>query len=202
MHKILGSSILGVLLALPNLVFAAGGGGEDTLLWKVGMMPMQMLIYLTIIMFLFIFANAFLKKIGKGVPAFAQFFAIWFGAYAFFKWILYPPIPGTLLYTYMGLVTLVVFLYISATEQSWNDFKRPILNTLYAVNPMYKQIRNVSFVAFPLFLGFGLHNQMVPKFDEPVELRTVHPAPPAATKVRGKKFQLQTARNPFRVNEA
>lgn len=202
MHKILGSSILGVLLALPNLVFAAGGGGEDTLLWKVGMMPMQMLIYLTIIMFLFIFANAFLKKIGKGVPAFAQFFAIWFGAYAFFKWILYPPIPGTLLYTYMGLVTLVVFLYISATEQSWNDFKRPILNTLYAVNPMYKQIRNVSFVAFPLFLGFGLHNQMVPKFDEPVELRTVHPAPPAATKVRGKKFQLQTARNPFRVDEA
>jgi len=42
---------------------------------------------------------------------------------------------------------------------------------------------------------------MKPSTDEPIELRTVHPAPPASTKVHGKTFVLQTASNPYRVDD-
>ena len=40
----------------------------------------------------------------------------------------------------------------------------------------------------------------MPKSEEPIELRTVHPAPPASTKVHGKTYVLQTSQNPYRVN--
>src|SRR2546422_5572855 len=43
---------------------------------------------------------------------------------------------------------------------------------------------------------------MKPSTDEPIELRTVHPAPPASTKVHGKTFVLQTASNPYRVDDS
>src|SRR2546428_429525 len=42
----------------------------------------------------------------------------------------------------------------------------------------------------------------VNKLAQPTELRTVHPAPPASTKVHGKTFVLQTASNPYRVDDS
>lgn len=170
-------------------------------MWINGIQPMEMLFILTAIALAYVGVNYFLTRIGKRIPAFPQAILIWLGAYFFFKYILTPPIPVALLYTYMGLVSLVVFIFISSTEQWWTEFKRPILNTLTAPTPIYRQVRNVSFVAIPLLVGFGTYDFLVPSFDEPIELRTVHPAPPAAVTVRGVKFTLQTAQNPFRVDE-
>ena len=53
---------------------------------------------------------------------------------------------------------------------------------------------------FPLLIGGFSYNAMKPKSEEPIELRTVHPAPPASTKVHGKTYVLQTSQNPYRVN--
>ena len=200
MRRFLGVMTFAGML-VPTLAFAAGGGGEGSIFWWVGYMPIQFLVYLTVIAAIFIGVNYALKKIGKGIPAFPQAILLLLGSLFFFEYVLTPPIPSALLYTYMGLVTLVVFLFISSTERSWTEFKRPIINTLLAETKRYKQVRNVSFIAVPLLVGFGTWNFMVPKFDEPVELRTVHPAPPASTTVQGKSFTLQTARNPFRVKD-
>jgi len=162
---------------------------------------MELLFVITLVALAYVGINYMLKKAGRGIPAFPQSILIWLGAYSVFKYVLTPPIPSALLYTYMGLVTLVIFLFISSTEQGWTDFKRPILNTVMAVNPMYRQVRNVTFVVLPLLIGYGTFSFIVPAFDEPIELRTVHPAPPAAVTVRGQNFTLQTARNPFRVDD-
>lgn len=170
-------------------------------MWIEGYMPVQLLLILTAVTFIYIGVNYFLKKMGKGIPAFPQAILIWFGAYSVFKFVLTPPIPSALLYTYMGLVTIVIFLFVSSTEQGWTDFKRPILNTVMAVNPMYRGVRTVSFVVLPILAGYGTYDFLVPKFDEPIELRTVHPAPPASTTVRGQNFTLQTAQNPYRVED-
>jgi mono/diheme cytochrome c family protein len=188
------------LILCPSFAMA-GGGGQDSLLWTVGYMPVQMLIHLTVMMAVYVGANYFLKKIGKGIPAFPQAILIWLGTYAYFKFAVLPPLPSTLLYTFMGLVTIVIFLFVSSTEQGWTDFKRPILSTIMAVNPMYKNVRRFSFVVLPLLIGYGTYDFNVPKFDEPIDLRTVHPAPPASTTVRGQNFTLQTAQNPYRVDD-
>lgn len=170
-------------------------------MWIDGIQPIEMLLVITAVALVYVGVNYILKKMGRGILAFPQSILIWLGAYVIFKYVLTPPIPSALLYTYMGLVTLVIFLFISSTEQGWTDFKRPILNTLMAVTPAYKGVRTVSFVVLPLLVGYGTFDFIVPAFDEPIELRTVHPAPPAAVTVRGTKFTLQTAQNPFRVDE-
>ena len=42
---------------------------------------------------------------------------------------------------------------------------------------------------------------MMPSFEAPMELRTIHPAPPSKFKAFGKSFNLTTLENPFRKFE-
>ena len=170
--------------------------------WIPGYMPVQLLVILTVAFFAFVGVNWYLKKQGRGVPMLAQAILAWITSYILLGVVLYPPIPVSLLYTYMGLITIVLFLLVSSDEDSWTEFKRPILKMLGGETPAYRGVRTVTFVALPLLIGFGTYDNVRPKFEEPIELRTVHPAPPASVKVHGKSFTLQTAENPFRVDES
>ena len=91
-------------------------------------------------------------------------------------------------------------MWVSGSESEWQEFRRPILNVLDGITPKHKMIRVVALILIPLGLWGFAYNSFYPSFDEPIELRTVHPAPPATTKVHGKTFVLQTAESPFRVN--
>ena len=164
-------------------------------------MPIEFLLILVTLMGTFVITNFLLRRTGKPVPVFGQYILIWLAAYSFFKFILFPPIPVSLLYTYMGLITIVLFIFVSATEASWTEFKRPIANVLMAETPTFKGIRTISVVALPLLIGYTTYGIVAPKFEEPIELRTVHPAPPASTTVHGKSYPLQTTYNPFRIED-
>jgi hypothetical protein len=171
-------------------------------LWHEGMMPIQFLLFLLTLFVIFLAVNFFLKRAtGKGVPMLAQAVLSWLATYSFFKFVIYPPIPVSLLYTYMGLVTIVIFLLVSATETSWTEFKRPIMSMLFGATPTYRGIRTATYVGLPILTLLGTYNFMAPKFEEPIELRTVHPAPPQAIKVAGQNFVLQTSQNPYRVDD-
>ena len=61
-------------------------------------------------------------------------------------------------------------------------------------------MRVLSLIMIPLALWGYAYSSFLPSFEEPIELRTVHPAPPATTKVHGKTFVLQVVQNPYRVN--
>ena len=171
-------------------------------IWIPGWMPVQLLLILTAAFFAFAGIGWVLRKQGRSLPKFTQAVLVWVTAFIILRFVLYPPIPSALLKTYMGLITLVLFLLVSSDEESWAEFKRPILKTLGGDTPGFRRIRTVTFVALPLLIGFGTYNTVAPKFEEPIELRTVHPAPPASVKVHGKTFTLQTAENPFRVDES
>ena len=171
-------------------------------IWIPGYMPVQLLLILTAAFFAFVGIGWVLRKQGRSLPKFTQAVLIWVTAFIILRFVLYPPIPSALMKTYMGLITLVLFLLVSSDEESWAEFKRPILKTLGGDTPGFRRIRTVTFVALPLLIGFGTYNTVAPKFEEPIELRTVHPAPPASVKVHGKTFTLQTAENPFRVDES
>jgi lipid-A-disaccharide synthase-like uncharacterized protein len=171
--------------------------------WIHGAMPVQLLLVLTAAFVIYVVGNYLLKKqFGKGVPAFWQAILIVLGAYFILKYVITPPIPVSLLYTFMGLIIIVVFLFISSTEAAWREFREPIGKTIGGETPVYRGVRTATFVALPLVFGFGTYDFLKPKFEEPIELRTVHPAPPQSTKVHGRNFTLQTAQNPFRVDDA
>ena len=175
-------------------------------IWIEGWMPMQLLFILTFMAASYVGVNFILNRMGKRIPAFPQFILLYLGTYAALKYIIFPPIPEALLYTYMGLVTIVLFLLISVNEEMWSEFKRPIANTLMAETPNYRKIRMASFVGLPLLAMFGTYNFLAPgEIIAPIELRTVHPAPPRAVTVEGinpkKKLALQTVLNPYRIDD-
>lgn len=124
--------------------------------------------------------------------------AVWLLGLYFYKAVLYPPIPWTLLITYMMLWTIGTFLYISQDPKTFAEFRSPIVKTVIGE---FKLARYVVFIALPLLVGFGTYKSLQPTFQEPVELRTVHPAPPATTKVHGKSYTLEGLQNPFRTDE-
>ena len=124
--------------------------------------------------------------------------AVWLIGLYFYTNILYPPVPWTLLITYMMLWTIGTFLYISQDPVTFAEFRKPIVKTVVGE---YKLARIIVFIALPVLVGFGTYKSLQPKFQEPVELRTVHPAPPATTKVHGKTYTLEGLQNPFRIDE-
>lgn len=123
---------------------------------------------------------------------------VWGTGFYFYNWVLAPHIPFTLLVTYMMLWSIGTFLYITQDPVTFKEFRRPIVLMLVGE---YKLARLIVLGGMPFIVGFATYNAMLPKFEEPVELRTVHPAPPATAKVHGKMYTLEGLQNPFRIDE-
>jgi len=123
---------------------------------------------------------------------------VWILGFYFYKFILFPPIPWTLFITYMFLWSIGTFLFISQDAETFREFRKPIAKTIVGE---YKLARIIVFTALPVLVGFATYKAIYPSYQEPVELRTVHPAPPATTKVHGKTYPLESTNNPFRIDE-
>jgi len=165
-----------------------------------GYMPIQMLLEVACFVAGFTGLSYMLSAMGMAVPRFWQGIGFWAFVLLYLKFRVYPPIPFSVRAMY-GTVSLVaVFMWVSANEDDWKKFKQPIMNVLDAQSGANKMLRYAYLVLIPVLVGFTSLNAMKPKSEEPVELRTVHPAPPASTKVAGKTYTLQTSQNPYRVN--
>ena len=123
---------------------------------------------------------------------------VWSLGFYFYKSILFPPIPWTLFITYMVMWSIGVFLYVSQDPETFREFRKPIVKTIVGE---YKFAQIIVMIAMPILVGFATYNSIYPAYQEPVELRTVHPAPPATTKVHGKTYPLESTDNPFRIDE-
>jgi hypothetical protein len=123
---------------------------------------------------------------------------VWSLGFYFYKFVLYPPIPWTLFITYMVMWSIGTFLFISQDPETFREFRKPIVKTIVGE---YKFAQIIVMIAMPILVGFATYNSIYPSYQEPVELRTVHPAPPATTKVHGKTYPLESTNNPFRVDE-
>jgi hypothetical protein len=164
-----------------------------------GYMPMQMLFEVACFVAGFAGLSYMLNAMGMPLPRFWQGIGFWAFILLYLKYRVYPPIPFSVRAMY-GTVSLVaVFMWVSANEEDWKKFKQPIMNVLDAQTGMNRLLRYVYLVLLPILIGGFSYNAMMPKSEEPIELRTVHPAPPASTKVHGKTYVLQTSQNPYRA---
>jgi len=123
---------------------------------------------------------------------------VWSLGFYFYKFVLYPPIPWTLFITYMVMWSIGTFLYVSQDPETFREFRKPIVK---AIVGEYKLAQIVLLTFLPLLVGWATYQSIYPSYQEPVELRTVHPAPPATTKVHGKTYPLESTNNPFRIDE-
>jgi hypothetical protein len=165
-----------------------------------GFMPMQMLFELAFCVGVFTLVSYLLSRAGLAIPRFWQGIFFWIFILLYLKYRIYPPIPFSVRAMYGTVALIAVFMWMSSNEEDWKKFKKPIINVLDASTPGLKILRTVYLIALPIILWGFSYNSFLPNLDEPIELRTVHPAPPASTKVHGKTYVLQTSQNPYRVN--
>ncbi len=124
---------------------------------------------------------------------------IYAGAELVFTVALSQPIPKSLMTMYMFFVVAGVLMVFTATEESARALTAPI--KALVDDPSKKMLRNVVFVLVPLLAGAYAYDRASPSFEAPVELRSIHPAPPSTIKAYGKRYDLLTLKNPYRKLE-
>ncbi len=138
-------------------------------------------------------------KIPKLLQAVLVLAGIYFGFVIVFDYILGQVIPKSLLTMYMFFVVAGVFMVFTFTEESTRELVAPI--KALVEDPSKKFIRNAVFVIVPLAAAAYTYLQMQPSLEAPLELRSIHPAPPTSARLYGKRFNLLELENPYRKFE-
>jgi hypothetical protein len=199
MKKLIGS-VLGGMVVLLIALLSFGILPATSLKLVEGYMPMQMLFELAASVAIFAVMSRLLSMGGVNLPRFWQGILFWVFILLYLKFRVYPPIPFSVRAMYGTVALIAVFMWMSSNEEDWRKFKQPIMNVLDAPTGFHKMLRTFYLIALPILLWGFSYQSFLPNLDEPIELRTVHPAPPASTKVHGKTFVLQTSQNPYRTN--
>ncbi|MES9899671.1 MAG: c-type cytochrome [Sedimenticola sp.] len=130
------------------------------------------------------------------IPAFWSAVVVLIVAYLIFDNAFPPLLPKTLMVQYMIITIIGVLLYFAFDDKSWAEFKAPILSTLRDDNKGV--VRWALLLIIPAIVGYTTYGMVKPSNDAPVELRQVHPAPPASVKAFGNSYDLATLENPIR----
>ena len=116
--------------------------------------------------------------------------------YVVFAHVLNPPVPASLLVQYMTICTIAVLLVVTFDNKTAATFFAPLL-ALFG-SPRMLLPRLLAFVAVVGGVGYGTYNAVKPSVTSPLELRTVHPAPPSSLRAYGKTYDLLKLQNPYR----
>jgi len=138
-------------------------------------------------------------KIPRLLQAALVLIGVYVGFILVFDVLLGAVIPSSVLAMYMFFVAAGVFMVFTFDEDSTREMVAPI--KALVDDPSKRLIRNAVFVVVPVLAGAGTYYQMLPSFDAPVELRSIHPAPPTTAKVFGKRVNLLKLENPYRKFE-
>jgi mono/diheme cytochrome c family protein len=85
---------------------------------------------------------------------------------------------------------------VSSDDARWRRFQEPIDATL--VDRDKRWLRVALLVLVPLLVGFATYQRTRPRVDAPIQLRSIHPAPPSQITFRGKSVTLTGLENPLR----
>ena len=116
--------------------------------------------------------------------------------YVVFAYVLNPPIPASLLVQYMIICTVAVLLVVTFDNKTAATFFAPLL-ALFG-SPKMLLPRIAAFAVVVAGAGYLTYGAVKPSVTSPLELRTVHPAPPSSLKAYGKTYDLLKLQNPYR----
>lgn len=108
------------------------------------------------------------------------------------------PVPNSVLLQYMLTALVGILLYVSDNEERWRRFKEPIQATL--VEEDRRWLRVALLIALPLLVGWFTYSQVRPSVAAPIQLRSIHPAPPTSITFRGRTIRLAGLENPLRAD--
>ncbi len=108
------------------------------------------------------------------------------------------PVPRSVVMQYMLTALVGVLVYVSADEARWRRFREPMHATL--VDGDKRWLRIALLILVPALVGFVTWDWTRPRVAAPIQLRSIHPAPPGQIGVRGRTLQLAGLENPLRTS--
>jgi len=135
-------------------------------------------------------------RINRLLQAALVLVGFYIGFIVLFDVILGQLIPKSLLVMYMFFVVAGVFMAFTYDEEKTAELVAPI--KALVEDPSKRMLRNVVFIVLPLLAGVFTFLQMRPSFEAPLELRSIHPAPPTTAQIYGKRVNLLKLENPYR----
>ncbi len=112
----------------------------------------------------------------------------------------WPVVPTSVMKMYLAFIIIGTLLASTFSEEGYAALIGPIVN-IYS-NPAKAPIKYGVVLVIGAFGAFVAYQYVKPTFDAPVELRSVHPAPPSSAEIWGKTYQIQSLKNPFREDKA
>ncbi|MBI4827929.1 MAG: cytochrome c [Nitrospinae bacterium] len=112
----------------------------------------------------------------------------------------WPVVPTSVMKMYMFFLIVGTLMIYSFSEEGYAAVIQPAVN-LY-VDPARGTARMAVILAVGALGAYVTYQYVKPTFDAPVELRSIHPAPPSSVKACVKTYQLQGLKNPFREDKA
>lgn len=106
------------------------------------------------------------------------------------------PVPSSVVIEFMLIAIVGILIHVSSDEARWRRFKEPVLDTL--VRDDRRPVRLALLILVPLLAGFATYEQTRPRVSAPIQLRSIHPAPPGEITVHGKRMLLTGLENPLR----
>ncbi len=107
------------------------------------------------------------------------------------------PVPRSVVIQYLLTALVAILIYVSDDEERWRQFKQPIHAALVDRNKLWLRASMLALVT--LLAGFATWDQARPKVPAPIQLRSIHPAPPARITFRGRSIDLTGLENPLRT---
>jgi len=166
-----------------------------------GFMPLQFLVELAALLVLLGGASWLSERAGWKVGRFTKAVTVFGVVFLWITYRIYPPVPWTVRLTYLTVTLAAILLWVSSSEAYWQEFRRPIIAMLDAQTPTMHIMRLLILIILPSLAGWLTWTAMSRMPDEPLELRTVGPAPPATFVLQGTEIVLQNVKNPYRVNK-
>ena len=144
-----------------------------------------------------------MKANKRRIPIPVKVAIIWIGIYLFlifFK----PPLPSSLIFMYMATVTVGLALSVSIYENILRAFIDPIVWFMRG-DPgrswAWRAARWALLVTLPLYVGSGVYQRVVPRFEPPIASRVIHPAPPPEVAALYNEFRDDKANRKKYIEE-
>ena len=112
-------------------------------------------------------------------------------------------IPGQLYGWYVVTTIVVILLYVSSSEASWQEFVVPFRELLLGRTAVTKPLRILIFICVPLLCGLYFKSWASGSAQPPGGSRVIHPTPPSSLTIKGKRMVLkEISSNPLREEKA
>lgn len=153
---------------------------------------MNYLVFLVVIAVMIALRFTQLKALG-------WMFVWWAAIYIVLSFGINPPLPASVVFMFMGIVTIVLLSYLSANSEDLSQARRSLAK--FMTDKKYTIHLTALTVAIPAFVVTSVYFDINKPVQAPVSGRTIHPPPPQEIRFKGKPIDLVTAENPYRQFE-